>query len=104
MLADPQIIHTGRAILEYRPLPAPRAFHASLAKFRWIFGGNRSGKSESNIGYDLCAFALGVHPFRKTLKNAVIWAAANTWPLVGKLLWMEKIQRYMPAGQISDVI
>jgi len=79
-------------------------FHASLAKFRWIFGGNRSGKSESNIGYDLCAFALGVHPFRKTLKEAVIWAAANTWPLVGKLLWMEKIQRYMPAGQIGDVV
>ncbi|MCH8902709.1 MAG: hypothetical protein IIA45_02180 [Bacteroidetes bacterium] len=91
MLANPQIIHAGRAILEYRPLPAPKEFHQSLAKFRWIFGGNRSGKSESNIGYDLCAFALGVHPFRKTLKNAVIWAAANTWPLVGKLLWMERL-------------
>jgi len=104
MLADLQIKHAGRAILEYRPLPAPGMFHQSQAKFRWIFGGNRSGKSESNIGYDLCAFALGVHPFRETLKNAVIWAAANTWPLVGKLLWMEKIQRYMPAGQIVHPI
>ena len=28
MLADLQIIHTGRALLEYRPLPAPRAFPA----------------------------------------------------------------------------
>jgi len=104
MLTNEQIRHTGPAILNYRPLPAPGMFHKSPAKFRWIFGGNRSGKSESNIGYDLCAFALGVHPFRETLKNAVIWAAANTWPLVGKLLWMEKIQRYMPAGQIGDIV
>lgn len=78
MLSNHQIRHAGRAILEYRPLLAPKMFHASLSQFRWIFGGNRSGKSESNIDYDLCAFALGVHPFRKTLKNAVIWAAANT--------------------------
>ena len=104
MLADVQIKHAGRAILEYRPLPAPKRFHKSQAKFRWIFGGNRSGKSESNIGYDLCSFALGVHPFRKTPPNATIWAAANTWPLVGKLLWTEKIQRYLPANQMAEPI
>jgi hypothetical protein len=45
----------------------------------WRCGGNRSGKSEGNIGYDLSAFALGVHPFRRTPKNATIWAAANTY-------------------------
>ena len=70
------------------------AFHRSVAKNRWLCGGNRSGKSEGNIGYDLSSFALGIHPFRKTPKNAVIWAAANTWPLVGKLLWNEKIKQY----------
>lgn len=104
MLSNEQIRYAGRPILEYRPLPAPKEFHRSQAKYRWCFGGNRSGKSESNIGYDLCSFALGLHPFRKTRKNAVIWAAANTWSLVGKLLWTEKIKRYMPARQIQSIV
>ena len=101
MLTNRQIRTIGSEILLYRPLPAPKDFHRSAAKNRWIFGGNRSGKSESNIGFDLCSYALGVHPFRKTPENAVIWAAANTWPLVGKLLWQEKIKQYIPACQIN---
>ncbi len=103
-LTNDQIRYAGRKILSYRALPAARAFHASPAKNRWLFGGNRSGKSESNIGFDLCSFALGVHPHRRTPKNAVIWAVANTWELVGKLLWSEKIRSYMPAGQISEIV
>ena len=101
MLTNSQIRTVGSKILLYRPLPAPKDFHESPTKNRWIFGGNRSGKSESNISFDLCSYALDVHPFRKTPENAVIWAAANTWPLVGKLLWQEKIKQYIPACQIS---
>ena len=103
-LTNDQIRYAGRKILAYRPLPAARAFHASPAKNRWLFGGNRSGKSESNIGYDLSSFALGLHPYRRTPKNAVIWATANTWELVGKLLWMEKIRAYLPIGQIASIV
>ena len=95
-LTNNQIRYAGRKILLYRPLPAAQQFHRSGAKNRWMFGGNRSGKSEGNIGYDLCSFALGVHPYRKTPKDATIWAAANSWPLVGKLLWSEKIKTYLP--------
>jgi hypothetical protein len=102
MLTDRQIRSVGKAILLYRPLPAMREFHKSQAKNRWPCGGNRSGKSEGNIGYDLCSFALGIHPYRKTPKNATIWAAANSWPLVGKLLWSEKIKTYLPISQIQS--
>jgi len=102
-LSNQQIRYAGRAILIYRPLLAPKAFHRSQAKFRWLFGGNRSGKSEANIGFDLCSFALGLHPYRATPKNATIWAAANSWPLVGKLLWREKIKSYLPTSQIHLV-
>ena len=91
----------GRAISVYRPLPAPAKFHKSKAKYRYISGGNRSGKSESNIGYDCCSFAMGIHPVRRTPSNAVIWAVADTWPLVGKLLWKEKIKTYLPEHQID---
>ncbi|MHC4117019.1 MAG: phage terminase large subunit family protein [Planctomycetota bacterium] len=101
MLTNRQIRNIGKKILLYRALPAPREFHRSQAKNRWIFGGNRSGKSESCIGEDLCSYALGVHPYRRTRKNATIWAAANSWPLVGKLLWSEKIKAYLPMCQIQ---
>ena len=66
MLSNRQMRSTGRAILEYGPLPALKGFHKSQAKYRWLFGGNRSGKSEGNIGFDLCSYALGVHPYRMT--------------------------------------
>ncbi len=103
-LTDKQIRYAGRKILTYRPLPAPREFHRSPAKHRFLFGGNRSGKSQACIGFDLCSFALGIHPYRKTPKNATIWAAANAWELVGKLLWQEKIKAYLPMGQIASIV
>ena len=99
-----QIRYAGKKILLYRPRPAAAPFHRSPAKNRWLFGGNRSGKSEANIGFDLCSFALGLHPYRDTPKNATIWAAANTWDLVGKLLWSEKIKAYLPMGRIESVV
>jgi len=98
---DRELRAVGPKLLTYKPLPAPSRFHRSQAKNRWIFGGNRSGKSEACIGYDLCSFALGIHPFRITPENATIWAGANSWPLVGKLLWSEKIKDYLPMSQIS---
>lgn len=101
---DSDIDYIGGKILAYKPLPAPAAFHRSQAKFRWILGGNRSGKSESNIGYDLSSFAIGMHPFRITPRNATIWAVADNWPLVGKLLWGEKIKDYLPPIQIKNLI
>ena len=103
MLTDKQIRSVGRKILLYKPLPGPKEFHKSQAKNRRILGGNRSGKSESCIGFDLCSFALFCHPFRLTPKQATIWAAANSWPLVGKLLWSEKIQAYLPMSQIQSI-
>jgi hypothetical protein len=103
MLTNRQIRSIGKAILLYNPLPAMQEFHRNPAKNRWLCGGNRSGKSEGNIGYDLCSFALGVNPHRRTPKNATIWAAANSWPLVGKLLWSEKIKSYLPMCQIQSI-
>jgi hypothetical protein len=103
-LTDSKIRYAGKKILRYRPRPAADAFHRSQAKNRWLFGGNRSGKSEANIGFDLCSFALRLHPHRRTPKNAVIWVAANNWDLVGKLLWQEKIKAYLPMERIASIV
>ncbi len=100
MLSDGQLDGAGSKLLTYKPLPAPKEFHRDQSIFRWMFGGNRSGKSEANIGWDLCAFAMGMHPWRVTPPNAEIWAVADEWPLVGKLLWKEKIKAYLPPGAI----
>ncbi len=100
MLSDGQIDGAGSKLLTYKPLPAPREFHRDQSIFRWMFGGNRSGKSEANIGWDLCAYAMGVHPWRITPPNAEIWAVADELPLVGKLLWREKIKAYLPPEAI----
>lgn len=102
-MTDETIRRIGKKILLYKGLPAPRSFHASPVKNRWIMGGNRSGKSESNIGFDMCSFALGLHPYRKTPPEAVIWAATLTWEMVGKLLWEEKIKEYLPGNQIDSI-
>lgn len=100
-LSDRQIQAIGRKVLLHRALPAQRAFSRSGAKRRWFFGGNRSGKSEGNIGWDLSAFALRVHPWRQTPRQAVIWAVAPTWDMVGKILWDEKIKHWIPPGRLA---
>jgi len=65
---------------------------------------HNSGKSEANIGWDLCRFALNIHPVRVAPPKAIIWAATDSWPMVGKLLWEEKIQAYIPPGRIKKII
>jgi len=99
-LTDKQIRYAGKKILLYRPLPTARAFHRSQAKTRIYTAGNRAGKSEAAIGYDLSAFALGVHPWRRAPRGEAIWAVAPTWDMVGAILWQEKLRDYLPAGQI----
>jgi hypothetical protein len=87
----------------YLPLPAAEVFHASLARYRWFFGGNRSGKSEATTGFDLCSYALGIHPARRTPRRATIWAVAPTWDMVGAIIWREKIRAYLPAHRIESI-
>ncbi len=102
-LTDRQIRAVGRAILTYRPSPTAREFHRSLAKFRFLLGGNRSGKSESSIGYDLSSYAMNLHPYRRTPRNAQIWACTVNWDMVGSILWRDKLRKYLPPSQIAGI-
>ena len=44
------------------------AFHKSKSRNRWVFGGNRSGKTE--CGAVECLYmALGIHPYRENRKD-----------------------------------
>jgi len=90
-------------LLGYRPLPAAEIYHASPKRYRWFFGGNRSGKSEASTGFDLCSYALDLHPTRRLRKGATMWAVAPTWDMVGAIVWKEKVKSYLPANQIKGL-
>ena len=80
------------------------AFIASPKKYRFLFGGNRSGKSETNVGYEACAAALNRHPNYELPPKAIIWVCAETWPQVGTILWQEKMCNYLPMAEIKLIV
>ena len=50
-------------------------FHKCKKRNRWVFGGNRSGKTE--CGAVECLWILrGIHPYRKNRKDAFGWAVS----------------------------
>ena len=60
----------------YKPPPESKAihdFHKSKAKYRFLFGGNRSGKSETNVGFEAVAAALNLHPHQQLPTSARMW-------------------------------
>ena len=51
------------------------AFHRSSKRNRWVFGGNRSGKTE--CGAVECVYmARGIHPYRENRKEVCGWVVS----------------------------
>ena len=51
------------------------AFHKCGKRNRWVFGGNRSGKTE--CGAVECVYmARGVHPYRENRKDVCGWVVS----------------------------
>ena len=70
-----------------------QAFHASPAKIRGVFGGNRAGKSESG-GFEIVD-AMRRHPGR------MFWACAVSWDFVK--ITASKIFKYLSPAEISQI-
>ena len=52
------------------------AFHQCLKRNRWVFGGNRSGKTE--CGAVECVYmARGIHPYRENRKGVHGWVVSS---------------------------
>lgn len=98
---------------KYQPQAPPDGndqygFHYSVADERWIFGGNRSGKTEAGVA-DAIWFAVGEHPVRSiTRKPPVkIRHTAPKWRegIVGTILrkYKEMVPRdYLRGSSWSD--
>ena len=78
------------------------AFHKCRKRNRWVFGGNRSGKTE--CGAAECVYmARGVHPYRKN-KNGVFGWVVSLSQQVQRDVAQKKILHYLDASWIEDIV
>ena len=78
------------------------AFHKNPSKNRWVFGGNRSGKTE--CGAVECVYmARGIHPYRKNRKNVSGWVVSLSTQ-VQRDVAQKKILNYLSSRDIVDII
>lgn len=76
-------------------------FHKCKKRNRWVFGGNRSGKTE--CGAVECIWMLrGIHPYRKNRKDVFGWAVSLS-SQVQRDVAQAKILSYLPKSWISDI-
>ena len=102
MLTADQIQYLGKTITLYKPLgPTCKAFHTSSAYIRWLFGGNRSAKTHTNM-MDLAMLLMDCHPIHYR-PNGVHWACIEHWDLVRDILWEEKLKTFLPGNIIQDI-
>lgn len=77
-------------------------FHKSLCRNRWVFGGNRSGKTECGA-VETVWLARGIHPYRQNRKDAVGWVVSVSYE-VQREVAQSKILHYLRRDWIEDVI
>ncbi len=78
------------------------AFHRSKKRNRWVFGGNRSGKTE--CGAVECVWLLrGIHPYRKNRKDVFGWCVSLSQQ-VQRDVAQAKILQYLPRRWIADIV
>ncbi len=77
------------------------AFHKCKKRNRWIFGGNRSGKTE--CGAVECVYmARGIHPYRKNRPNVFGWVVSLSQQ-VQRDVAQKKILQYLAPEWIEDI-
>ena len=78
------------------------AFHKCKKKNRWVFGGNRTGKTK--CGAAECVYmARGVHPYRKNKKDVFGWVVSLS-AQVQRDVAQKKILSYIRPDWIADVV
>lgn len=78
------------------------AFHKCKKRNRWVFGGNRSGKTQCGAA-EAVWIARGTHPYRKNRKNAFGWVVSLTTQ-VQRDVAQQKILYYLRPDWIEDIV
>lgn len=77
-------------------------FHRCPKRNRWVFGGNRTGKTE--CGAVECVWmARGIHPFRQNHDNVSGWVVSLTQQ-VQRDVAQAKVLKYLPDRYIREVV
>lgn len=77
------------------------AFHKCKKRNRWVFGGNRSGKTECGA-VEVVYLARGVHPYKKN-KISEGWVVSLTRQ-VQRDVAQKKILEYLPSCYIEKIV
>ncbi|MDE6869724.1 MAG: hypothetical protein K2J75_03260, partial [Clostridia bacterium] len=77
-------------------------FHKCLKRNRWVFGGNRSGKTECGA-VEAVWWARGIHPYRLNRKNVSGWIVSLSYE-VQREVAQSKFLSYLNPDWIEDVV
>lgn len=78
------------------------AFHKCPKRNRWVFGGNRSGKTECGA-VESVWMARGIHPYRQNRDNVSGWVVSLSQQ-VQRDVAQAKILKYLSPRYISDIV
>ena len=78
------------------------AFHKCPKRNRWVFGGNRSGKTECGA-VETVYFARGIHPYRENKPSTNGWVVSVS-SLVQREVAQKKILYYLNPDWIVDIV
>lgn len=78
------------------------AFHRCKKRNRWVFGGNRSGKTECGA-VETVWIARGIHPYRKNKADTFGWVVSLSQQ-VQRDVAQSKILYYLPKSWIADIV
>lgn len=77
-------------------------FHRSQKRNRWVFGGNRTGKTECGA-VETIWLSLGIHPFRENRRQTECWVVSLS-NRVQKEVAQAKILKYLPKNAITGIV
>ncbi len=77
-------------------------FHKCLKRNRWVFGGNRSGKTECGA-VEAVWMLRGIHPYRDNRADTCGWAVSLSYE-VQREVAQSKILRYLNPDWIEDIV
>lgn len=77
-------------------------FHKNACRNRWVFGGNRTGKTECGA-VEVVWLARGIHPFRKNKKTVSGWVVSLSFQ-VQRDVSQQKILHYLDSSWIQEIV
>ena len=77
------------------------AFHRCKKRNRWVFGGNRSGKTECGA-VEAVWMALGIHPYRENRKDVFGWVVSLSQQ-VQRDVAQKKVLHYLDRSRIAEI-